>query len=47
MDYNFLFYDKLPPGVKTIFVNGKRISREDFIRNQKKYFNKDESKNPN
>jgi len=45
MDYNFLFHHKFPPGVKTVFVNGKRITRKEFLKRQENYLNKNESKN--
>ena len=38
MDYKYLFYENIPKGVKSIFVNGKKISREDFLKEQKKFF---------
>ena len=31
MDDKFLFYDEIPKGIKTIYFNGKRITREEFL----------------
>lgn len=42
MNYNHLFYDKIPKGVKSIFVNGKKISREDFLKEQRDFFLKND-----
>lgn len=42
MKYNYLFYDKIPKGVKSIFVNGKKISREDFLKEQRDFFLKND-----
>lgn len=42
MNYNYLFYEKIPKGVKSIFVNGKKISREDFLKEQKDFFLKND-----
>ena len=42
MNYNYLFYDKIPKGVKSIFVNGKKISREDFLKEQRDFFLKND-----
>ncbi|MDA8611789.1 hypothetical protein N9L07_01460 [Flavobacteriaceae bacterium] len=36
MNYDFLFDFEIPPGVKSIFIKGKKISREEFIEHQKK-----------
>ena len=30
MDFNYLFYQDIPKGVKSIYVNGKRIPIEEF-----------------
>lgn len=45
MDFKFLFYDEFPPGVKSVFVHGKRISREEFLKQKENHFKKNESKN--
>lgn len=42
MDYKYLFYEDIPKGVKSIYVNGKKISREDFLKQQKKFFLKND-----
>jgi hypothetical protein len=36
MNYDFLFDFEIPPGVKSIFIKGKKISREEFIEYQNK-----------
>lgn len=36
MNYDFLFDFEIPTGVKSIFIKGKKISREEFIEHQKK-----------
>ena len=30
MNFEYLFYDELPKGVKSVYVNGKRMSIEEF-----------------
>lgn len=36
MSYDFLFDFEIPTGVKSIFIKGKKISREEFIEHQNK-----------
>lgn len=36
MNYDFLIDFEIPPGVKSIFIKGKKISREEFIEHQNK-----------
>lgn len=40
MNYDFLIDFEIPPGVKSIFIKGKKISREEFIEHQKKILKK-------
>ena len=30
MDFDYLFYEDLPKGIKSIYVNGKRLSLKEF-----------------
>tara|TARA_Y100000389_G_C16980660_1_gene280113 strand:+ start:375 stop:518 length:144 start_codon:yes stop_codon:yes gene_type:complete len=38
MDYDYLFYEDLPKGVKSIYVNGKRMSLNEFKDAKKNFF---------
>lgn len=40
MDFDYLFYDELPKGVKSVYVNGKRMSIEEFKEVKKKHLSK-------
>lgn len=40
MKYNFLFDSDLPPGVASVFVGGKKLSKEEFLKLKKKYLKK-------
>ena len=40
MDFDYLFYEDLPKGIKTVFVNGKRITIKEFEKAREKYFSK-------
>ena len=40
MDYSFLFHNEFPRGVKSVYVNGKNISKEEFLKLKKVYFKK-------
>lgn len=40
MDDKFLYYDEIPKGIKTIYFNGKRITREEFLIKKNKFVNK-------
>ena len=40
MDFDYLFYNDLPKGVKSVYVNGKRISLEEFNEAKKEYLSK-------
>ncbi len=37
MDYDYLFYNELPKGIKSIYVNGKRMTLREFNQAKKKY----------
>jgi hypothetical protein len=30
MDFDYLFYSELPKGIKSVYVNGKRMTIEEF-----------------
>ena len=30
MDFDYLFYSELPKGIKSVYVNGKRLTIEEF-----------------
>lgn len=34
MDYNYLFDSEFPKGVKSVYVNGKQISKSEFLKIQ-------------
>lgn len=36
MDYNYLFDSEFPQGVKSVYLNGKQISKSEFLKIQKK-----------
>ena len=36
MNHDYLFESDLPVGVKSVFINGKKISRDEFLERQKK-----------
>lgn len=40
MDFEYLFYNDLPKGVKTVYVNGKRMSLKEFNEAKKQYLSK-------
>ena len=40
MGYDYLFYNDLPKGVKTVYVNGKRLSLKEFNEAKKKFLSK-------
>ena len=35
MDYNYLFDSEFPQGVKSVYLNGKQISKSEFLKIQK------------
>ena len=40
MSYDYLFYNDLPKGVKTVYINGKRLSLREFNEAKKKFLTK-------
>ena len=44
MDYSYLFHNEFPQGVKSVYVNGKNISKEEFLDLKKRYFKKKKSR---
>ena len=40
MDFDYLFYNDLPKGVKSVYVNGKRMSLDEFNEAKKEYLSK-------
>ena len=43
MGFDYLFYNDLPKGLKSVYVNGKRMSIEEFNKVKKEYFSKNRS----
>ena len=35
MDYNYLFDSEFPQGVRSVYLNGKQISKREFLKIQK------------
>ena len=44
MDFEYLFYNDLPKGVKSVYVNGKRISIGELEEAKKEYLSKKETR---
>ena len=44
MDYGYLFHNEFPQGVKSVYVNGKNISKVEFLELKKRYFKKNKLK---
>ena len=44
MNHVYLFESDLPDGVKSVFLNGEKISRDEFLERQKKLRKKKELK---
>jgi hypothetical protein len=40
MDFDYLFFEDFPKGIKTVYVNGKRLTVEEFEEAKEKYFSK-------
>ena len=40
MDYKYLFYNDFPKGVNSVCINGKKFSKEDFLKERKNFFQK-------
>ncbi len=43
MDFEYLFYNDLPKGVKSVYLNGKRLSLEEFEEAKKEFLSKKKS----
>lgn len=44
MNFDYLFYQELPKGVKSIYVNGKRLTIEEFNKARSEFLSKRKSK---
>ena len=44
MDFDYLFYSELPKGVKSVYVNGKRMTIEEFQKAKNDFFLKKKTK---
>ena len=44
MNIDHLFYSEFPKGVKHIYIDGKKISKQEFLELKKIYFKKKKSK---
>ena len=40
MKYSYLFDSDFPPGIASVFVDGKKIPKEEFLKLKKKYLKK-------
>ena len=40
MNFDYLFYQDLPKGIKSVYVNGKRMTIEEFQGAKNDFFNK-------
>ncbi|MDA8763219.1 hypothetical protein N9M92_03250 [Flavobacteriaceae bacterium] len=40
MNFDYLFYNDLPKGVKSVYVNGKRMTLGEFNEAKKEYLSK-------
>ena len=40
MDFDYLFYSELPSGIKSVYVNGKRMTIKEFNKAKNDFFNK-------
>nr|AOE09295.1 hypothetical protein [uncultured bacterium] len=38
MDHSYLYHTDLPKGVKSVYFNGKKISRAEFLKERKNFF---------
>jgi hypothetical protein len=45
MDFDYLFFEDFPKGIKTVYVNGKRLTVEEFEEAKEKFFKKKENIN--
>ena len=44
MDFDYLFYSELPSGVKSVYVNGKRMTIEEFNKSKNDFLIKKKAK---
>mgnify|MGYP001222172861 CR=1 FL=1 len=44
MDFDYLFYEDLPKGIKSIYIQGKRMSIEEFKKAKKDFLLKRKGK---
>ena len=40
MDFDYLFFEDFPKGIKTVYVNGKRLTIEELQEDKEKYVSK-------
>ena len=40
MDFDYLFFEDLPKGIKTVCIKGKRLTIEEFEEAKEKFFKK-------
>ncbi len=43
MDYSYLYHTEIPRGVRSVYINGKKISREEFLKERKTFLSKKRS----
>ncbi len=43
MDYSYLYHTEIPKGVRSVYINGKKISREEFLKERKTFLSKKKS----
>ncbi|MDC1011791.1 hypothetical protein OAQ04_00920 [Flavobacteriaceae bacterium] len=43
MKYSYLFDSDFPPGIASVFIDGKKISKEEFLKLKKKHLKKKRS----
>tara|TARA_B100001057_G_scaffold145358_1_gene145318 strand:+ start:506 stop:649 length:144 start_codon:yes stop_codon:yes gene_type:complete len=47
MNFDYLFHQELPKGIKSIYVNGKRMSIKDFKKAKERFLAKKADKKDN
>ena len=47
MNFDYLFNQELPKGIKSIYVNGKRVSIKDFKKSKERFLAKKAEKKDN
>ena len=43
MDYSYLYHTEIPKGVRSVYINGKKIRREEFLKERKTFLSKKKS----